>query len=71
MTMDHDATPEIHLPPPSFWPIVLAFGVTLIAIGIIFGTLISLLGVIVLLVAIAGWTQENRKLAGAEEAHHE
>jgi cytochrome c oxidase subunit 1 len=71
MTMDQDATPEIHLPPPSFWPIVLAFGVTLIAIGIIFGILISLLGVIVLLVSIAGWTQENRKLAGAEEAQHE
>jgi uncharacterized membrane protein len=69
--MDQDVAPHIHLPPPSFWPIVLAFGVTLIAIGIIFGLVISVLGVIVLLVAIAGWTQENRKLAGAEEAHHE
>jgi uncharacterized membrane protein len=71
MMMDQDVAPHIHLPPPSFWPIVLAFGVTLIAIGIIFGLVISVLGVIVLLVAIAGWTQENRKLAGAEEAHHE
>lgn len=62
---------EIHLPPSSYWPIVLAFGLTLIAIGIIFGLVISVLGVIVLLVAIAGWTQENRKLAGAGEAHHE
>lgn len=69
--MAQDASPEIHLPPPSFWPIVLAFGLTLIAIGIIFGLVISGLGVIVLLVAIAGWTQENRKLSSVEEAHHE
>jgi cytochrome c oxidase subunit 1 len=69
--MVHDAPPEIHMPPPSFWPIVLAFGLTLIAIGVIFGFVISLLGVIVLLVAIAGWTQENRRIAASEEAHHE
>jgi cytochrome c oxidase subunit 1 len=66
---EHPPT-EIHLPPSSYWPIVLAFGLTLIAIGIIFGLLISGLGLIVLLVAIAGWTQENRKLP-AEGTHHE
>ncbi|HLC06203.1 MAG TPA: cytochrome c oxidase subunit 4 [Anaerolineales bacterium] len=69
--MTQDSSPEIHLPPPSFWPIVLALGLTLIAIGVIFGLVISGLGVIVLLVSIAGWTQENRELAAAEEAHHE
>jgi hypothetical protein len=26
----------IHLPPPSFWPIVLAAGITLIFVGLIF-----------------------------------
>lgn len=69
--MAHDIPSGIHLPPPSYWPIVLAFGLTLIAIGIIFGMVISLLGVIVLLVAIGGWTQENRSIAAAEEMHHE
>jgi uncharacterized membrane protein len=69
--MDRDVAPEIHMPSPSYWPIVLAFGLTLIAIGVIFGTLISLLGVIVLLAAIAGWTRENRAEAAVEEMHHE
>jgi cytochrome c oxidase subunit 1 len=71
MTMDREAAPEIHMPSPSYWPIVLAFGLTLIATGVIFGTLISLLGVIVLLVAIAGWTRENRRNAAGEELLHE
>jgi cytochrome c oxidase subunit 1 len=71
MTMDREATPEIHMPSPSFWPIVLAFGLTLIAIGVIFGLAVSLVGVIVLLVSIAGWTQENRRVSQAQEMHHE
>lgn len=69
--MAQDVTSGMHLPPPSYWPIVLAFGLALIAIGVIFGTVISLVGVIVLLVSIAGWTQENRRIAAAQEMHHE
>lgn len=69
--MAHDSSPEIHLPPPSYWPIVLALGLLLIAVGIIFGLVISALGVIVLLVAIAGWTQENRRLDMTQEMDHD
>jgi cytochrome c oxidase subunit 1 len=61
--------PEIHLPSPSFWPIVLAFGMALIAAGVVSTIVVSIVGVIVLLVAIAGWTLENR--AAGQEAHHE
>jgi len=61
--------PEIHLPAPSFWPIVLAFGMALIAIGVVSTVIVSIVGVVVLLVAIAGWTLENR--ATGQEAHHE
>lgn len=52
--------PEIHLPSPSYWPIILAFGMTLIAVGVVSTIFISLVGIIVLLVAIVGWTWENR-----------
>ena len=69
--MAHDSSPDIHLPPPSYWPIVLALGLLLIAVGIIFGLVISVLGVIVLLVAIAGWTQENRRLDMSQEMDHD
>jgi len=61
--------PEIHLPDPSYWPIALAFGLVLIAIGVVSSFLISLLGVITLLVSLAGWTLENR--AAGREEHHE
>jgi cytochrome c oxidase subunit 1 len=69
--MAHDSLSDIHLPPPSYWPIVLALGLLLIAVGIIFGLVISVLGVIVLLVVIAGWTQENRRLEMTQEMHHD
>lgn len=57
--------PQIHLPDPSIWPITLAFGLLLIALGIIFSRYISLVGIVILLAAIAGWVQENRS-----EVHH-
>jgi len=61
--------PEIHLPSPSYWPIALAFGMALIAIGVVSTFILSIVGVVVMLVAIAGWTLENR--AAGQEAHHE
>jgi cytochrome c oxidase subunit 1 len=64
-----DEHPEIHLPAPSFWPIILAFGFSLIAIGVVSTIFVSVVGVVVLLVALTGWTLENR--AAAQEEHHE
>lgn len=61
--------PEIHMPSPSFWPIVLAFGLALVASGVIWSVFISVAGVVVLLVSIAGWALENR--AEDQEAAHE
>ncbi|HEY5902585.1 MAG TPA: cytochrome c oxidase subunit 4 [Anaerolineales bacterium] len=58
----------IHLPAPSFWPIVLAGGLVLMAVGVVSTVFISIAGVVVLIVAIAGWALENR---AAEGAHHE
>ncbi len=65
------ADPDIHLPAPSYWPIVLAFGLLLIVVGIIFTPIISAVGVIVMLAAIVGWTGENRVVESHEEHHHE
>lgn len=51
---------EEHLPSPSFWPILLAFGMVLIAIGVIFSLVISVIGVALLLASMVGWMLENR-----------
>jgi len=61
--------PEIHLPGPSYWPIMLAFGLVLISIGVVSNFIVSIVGVIVLLVSVGGWTLENR--AEDQEEHHE
>ena len=60
---------EVHVPSPSFWPITLAAGLALIAIGVVSSIFISLLGVIITIAAIAGWALENRK--ADEESQHE
>jgi len=61
--------PEVHLPAPSYWPIGLAFSLALISIGVVSTFVISIVGVVGLLVSIAGWTLENR--ADGQEEHHE
>lgn len=58
---------EIHLPDPSYQPILLAFGILLIAAGVLFSPIISGIGIAIMLVAIAGWAQENRAQARQEE----
>jgi cytochrome c oxidase subunit I len=64
-------SPEIHLPPPSYWPILVALGMILIAIGVILSLIVTAIGIVVLLASIVGWTQENRVIATHEEGRHE
>jgi cytochrome c oxidase subunit I len=59
--------PDIHIPPPSFWPILLAGGLVLIAIGVVSSFFVSILGIIFLLIAVGGWAMENR---AEEEPDH-
>ena len=49
---------HIHLPSPSYWPIVLAFGLPIMAYGLIFNRLLILAGGIIVLLAIFGWCLE-------------
>lgn len=62
---------EIHLPGPSYWPIILALSVLLIAVGVVFSWILSLVGVVSLLAALVGWTLENRARSVGEEIDHE
>ncbi|MBK6855851.1 MAG: cytochrome c oxidase subunit I [Microthrixaceae bacterium] len=52
-----DAT-DVHLPSPSYWPIVLAFGMPFIAWGLIFNLWFCVLGAICVVGAIYGWVIE-------------
>jgi cytochrome c oxidase subunit 1 len=48
----------IHLPSPSYWPIVLAFGLPVIAYGIIFNLAFAFVGAFIVLVAVYGLALE-------------
>jgi hypothetical protein len=56
---------EIHGSEPitSIWPIILAAGIALIIIGVLAGLILSFVGVVLVVFALGGWTQENRMLA--------
>ena len=52
-----DAT-DVHLPSPSYWPIVMAFGMPFVAWGLIFNLWFALFGGICMAAAIYGWVME-------------
>jgi hypothetical protein len=60
---------ELGTPVYSFWPIFLAFGMVLVAIGIVWVWGISILGLLLMFASIVGWVWENR--SSSEEQEHE
>jgi cytochrome c oxidase subunit I len=57
-TADHGAGHAIHMPSPSYWPVVAALGLPIIAYGLIFNMWLVGLGVVVVLVGFYGWILE-------------
>jgi cytochrome c oxidase subunit 1 len=53
-----NADHHIHMPSPSYWPIVLAFSLPLIGYGIIYNRLFSVVGIGILILAMFGWAME-------------
>jgi hypothetical protein len=54
----HQQGDTIHLPAPTAWPIVLAFGITLAFAGIVTNGAISILGGVLVLLATIGWFRQ-------------
>jgi cytochrome c oxidase subunit 1 len=54
-----DSAPEpIHMPSPSFWPLIMAFGLLVITIGGLLGLRVVIPGVLLTLVGLFGWALE-------------
>ena len=66
----HEGPPEgVHMPGPSFRPLLAAIGTTLLMLGLVFGEWLLLVGVIALVVTLVGWLVDARKeYVKAEEA---
>jgi len=54
----NDDTRTIQLPAPTAWPMVLAFGITLVFAGIVTNEMVSIVGAILLVRAAVGWWYE-------------
>lgn len=64
-TTIYDAEPEtaeqhVHLPPLSVWPIATAAGITVAAAGLVTTSIVSFVGLFIMIVSIASWIQELR-----------
>ena len=54
-------TEEIHLPDPSYVPVVLAFGLSVAIIGVIMSWVVVAIGLIIFLVALTRWIRQTRE----------
>ena len=50
--------PTIDLPAPTAWPVVVAFGVTLVFAGLVTNTAVSVLGLVTAATGVVGWFRE-------------
>ena len=56
--LERNADPHIHMPSPSYWPLVLAVGLPVVALGVIYSTMVAIVGGFIMLYAIYGWALE-------------
>jgi len=61
-----NAEAHIHLPSPSYWPIVLAFGLPVMAYGVIFNLLLIPAGAAIVMLAMFGWSLEPHTASDAD-----
>ncbi len=55
------ATEQLHLPGPSYLPVVVAAGVTLAVVGVVISVVLVVIGLLVTAVAVIRWTRETRE----------
>jgi hypothetical protein len=56
-----EAGEAIHLPGPSYQPVVLAFGLTLAVTGVVLFPIVAVIGGVISLVALIGWIRDTRR----------
>ncbi|MEJ7800235.1 MAG: cytochrome c oxidase subunit I [Ilumatobacter sp.] len=60
------ADAHIHLPSPSYWPILLAFGLPVMAYGVIFNFILIPVGAAIVLLSMFGWSLEPHTASDAD-----
>jgi hypothetical protein len=56
-----EAGEAIHLPGPSYQPVVLAFGLTLAITGVVLFPVVAVIGLLIVLVTLYLWIRDTRR----------
>lgn len=62
---------EIHLPDPSYLPVIVAAGTTIALVGVVINIPLALLGVIITVLAIVRWVRQTRAEIAELPLEHE
>ncbi len=54
------AAEEVHLPEPTYLPVIVAFGITLALVGILLSWILTGIGLVITVWAIVRWLRETR-----------
>ncbi|MFL5780408.1 MAG: hypothetical protein ACJ760_03765 [Thermoleophilaceae bacterium] len=54
-------TEEVHLPEPSYLPVLVALGITLALVGVVLTWFLTGLGLVIFLVAAVRWIRQTRE----------
>jgi hypothetical protein len=61
----HDPVPEpaeaVHLPGPSYLPVLTAFGITIALVGIVISWVLVAIGLVVVVVVVTRWIRQTRE----------
>jgi len=66
-----EAGESIHLPGPSFQPVVLAFGLALAITGVVIFPAISVIGLVIVVVTLYMWIRDTRRETRALPLEHD
>jgi cytochrome c oxidase subunit 1 len=69
--VDPGLADDVHMPSPSYWPIVAAFGLVMVGYGMIFQLGLAALGGVILAIGVYGWALEPADDEDAPHVHHE
>jgi type IV secretory pathway TrbD component len=51
---------QVHMPEPSYLPVVTGFGITLMLVGVVLTWFLTIMGAVIFLVAVVRWIRDAR-----------
>ena len=64
-----EATEQVHMPEPSYLPVLVALGITLMLVGVVLTWIITIIGVIPFVVGVVLWIRGTRSDIAALPIH--